>query len=175
MGSRRETRMHPQHRYRCLRAQEARVEGLQGFDGYRKLATSAEIIARNFFKDYGEKLQKEGNYFQFNATHGLQGIGLEEWRMFDAMDAATMAYLEDVKEAIQACCDRLKDPSETSRSPASPVASLLEQMASAISTNPGIFDVPHNSSPYFTGCSDLLLAIEKHSSTDIHIAPKGGS
>ncbi|OAQ60207.1 tetratricopeptide repeat domain-containing protein [Pochonia chlamydosporia 170] len=128
----------------------------------KKLATSAEAIARSFYMDQGEKLQREGKYFRFNVSHGLQGISLEEWQTFDQIDAATRMYLEDVNEAIQACCDRLKDRSASLNSPRSPVASPFSNRISSNTTSLGTFDVPHNSSPYFTGRSESMQAIEKH-------------
>ncbi|KFZ24505.1 hypothetical protein V502_01016 [Pseudogymnoascus sp. VKM F-4520 (FW-2644)] len=127
-----------------------------------KLATSAEAIARNFHMDQGEKLQKEGKYFRFNVLHGLQGISLEEWQTFDQMDAATRTYLDDVKEAIQACCDRLRDPSASLTSPRLPVVSPFGNTVSSNTASLGTFDVPHNSSPYFTGRSETIRAIAKH-------------
>jgi hypothetical protein len=73
-----------------------------------KLATHAENIARNFKADQGGGLQKEGKYFRFNVTQGLQGVKLEEWQAFDRMDAATKAYLVDVELEVDACSERLR-------------------------------------------------------------------
>ncbi|KAJ4313299.1 hypothetical protein N0V84_009476 [Fusarium piperis] len=126
------------------------------------LATSAENIARDFLKDQGGKLQQEGKYFRFNVARGLQGIGLEEWQMFDKMDAATMAYLEDVKVDIQACCERLKNTSADLSSALPPPASPFRQRETTENKSQGAFDVPHNSSPYFTGRSCSIQAIERH-------------
>ncbi|KAM0433498.1 hypothetical protein ACHAPT_004378 [Fusarium lateritium] len=128
----------------------------------KTLATSAEDIARNFQKDQGGKLQQEDKYFRFNVARGLQDIGLEEWQMFDKMDAAAKAYLEDVKANIEACCDRLKNPSADLGSPSSPVASPFRHLVSTNITSQGTFDVPHNSSPYITGRSCSMQAIERH-------------
>jgi tetratricopeptide (TPR) repeat protein len=124
----------------------------------KKLATSADAIASSFHKDQGGKLQREGKYFRFNVSHGLQGIGLEEWKTFDQMDTATKAYLETVDEAIRSCCDRLKDPPSSSSLPAIVFGNTDAPKSSSF----GTFDVPYNSSPYFTGRSDSLQAIEEH-------------
>jgi tetratricopeptide (TPR) repeat protein len=140
-----------------------------------KLATNAEAIARDFNRDQGEKLQKEGKYFRFNVVRGLQGIGLEEWRMFDRMDAATKAYLDDVAGLIQLCCHRLKDPYTNPGSPDrdSNVHSPLRLVATDSTTmDSGIFEVPLNSSPHFTGRTGFIQDIRQHFSTRRSEAPQ---
>jgi predicted acylesterase/phospholipase RssA len=75
-----------------------------------KLATHAENIARNFEADQGDALYKQGKYFRFNVTRGLQDVKLEEWQSFDLVDAATKAYLNEILADIQACSEKLKVP-----------------------------------------------------------------
>ncbi|UZP45289.1 hypothetical protein NXS19_013101 [Fusarium pseudograminearum] len=127
----------------------------------KTLATSAENIARDFQNDRGGKLQREGKYFRFNVARGLQGIGLEEWQLSDKMDAATRSYLEDVKTNIKACCDRLKNLNTDLDSPVSPITSPFHHLVSTNSMSHGTFDIPHNSSLYFTDRSCSMQVIEK--------------
>ncbi|KFY89621.1 hypothetical protein V500_05581 [Pseudogymnoascus sp. VKM F-4518 (FW-2643)] len=110
----------------------------------------------------GGEAAKEGKYFRFNVLHGLQGISLEEWQTFDQMDAATRTYLDDVKEAIQACCNRLRDPSASLSSPRAPVVSPFSNTVSSNTASLGTFSFPHNSSPYFTSRWETIRAIAKH-------------
>jgi patatin-like phospholipase/acyl hydrolase len=51
-----------------------------------KLATHAENIARNFKADQGGRLQKEGKYFRFNVTQGLQGVS--SWKLMRALSGS---------------------------------------------------------------------------------------
>jgi predicted acylesterase/phospholipase RssA len=52
-------------------------------------------------------------YFRFNVLRGMDEIGLEEWRMAEAMADFTRSYLEspDVKQELGKCAEGLLNPS----------------------------------------------------------------
>jgi len=52
-------------------------------------------------------------YFRFNVMRGMDEIGLEEWRMAEAMADFTRSYLEspDVKKELGKCAEGLLNPS----------------------------------------------------------------
>jgi hypothetical protein len=52
-------------------------------------------------------------YFRFNVVRGMDEIGLEEWRMAEAMADLTRSYLEspDVKKELGKCAEGLLNPS----------------------------------------------------------------
>ena len=52
-------------------------------------------------------------YFRFNVVRGMDEIGLEEWRMAEAMADFTRSYLEspDVKKELGKCAEGLLNPS----------------------------------------------------------------
>jgi hypothetical protein len=51
-------------------------------------------------------------YFRFNVQRGLDEIGLEEWKMAEAMGDVTRSYLEspDVKHVLEKCAAGLLNP-----------------------------------------------------------------
>lgn len=53
-------------------------------------------------------------YFRFNVQRGLDEIGLEEWRMAEAMADVTRSYLDipDVKHELERCAAGLLNPSD---------------------------------------------------------------
>lgn len=136
--------------------------GYQVLKACKRLATSAEDIARDFNKAQGNRLKKEGKYFRFNVAHGLHDISLQEWQAFDAMDAATKTYLDDVRNQIKACCNRLSNPSAVLVRSRSTIDSTFAATQLPKTTSPGTFDVPLNSSSYFTGRSGTIAALEEH-------------
>ena len=52
-------------------------------------------------------------YFRFNVLRGMDKIGLEEWRMVEAMTDLTRSYLEspDIKKELGKCAEGLLNPS----------------------------------------------------------------
>jgi predicted acylesterase/phospholipase RssA len=52
-------------------------------------------------------------YFRFNVLRGMDEIGLEEWRMAEAMADVTRSYLDspDVNEELRKCAEGLQNPS----------------------------------------------------------------
>jgi predicted acylesterase/phospholipase RssA len=54
------------------------------------------------------------SYFRFNVQRGMDEIGLEEWRMSEAMAGLTDSYLDEptkVKKALKECAKGLESPS----------------------------------------------------------------
>lgn len=68
------------------------------------IALETEGTAKRF-KDSHPGLRDK--YFRFNVEQGLQSIGLEEWKYFDRMDAATQDYLNDVSIELDRCAKKL--------------------------------------------------------------------
>ncbi|CAN9468693.1 unnamed protein product [Alternaria alternata] len=74
-----------------------------------ELVTETEKTANEFAGRWkGHLLAKR--YFRFNVQHGLQGIGLAEYQMEGAMEAATVEYLEEAEQyfRVQDCARNLK-------------------------------------------------------------------
>ena len=73
-----------------------------------KKATETETTAKVFKSEHRHGLVREGKYFRFNVAQGLQNVRLEEWEVFDLIDASTKNYLGDVLIEIQQCADAVK-------------------------------------------------------------------
>jgi tetratricopeptide (TPR) repeat protein len=138
-----------------------------------KLATGAEKEARSFKADRGGILQKEGKYFRFNVTRGLQDVKLEEWQAFDLMDAATKTYLEEIDDEIQACSERVRNPI-TSNTPSgfashhhsSPAAYQGKGIETTLlpqnNIKPEYVDITRVSSRFFTGRDNILASMHDY-------------
>ncbi|KAL2142230.1 hypothetical protein VTI28DRAFT_1428 [Corynascus sepedonium] len=70
----------------------------------RALATETEKTAEQFRREKSD-LDDEGRYYRFNVDHGLEEIGLEEFKKKKEIAAATRRYVESqaVFKQIQAC------------------------------------------------------------------------
>lgn len=72
-------------------------------------ATDCEKVAR----EYREELQvadSRPEYFRFSVG-GLHGIGLEEWKQFDKLSAATADYLRTHRDDVHSCALAISRPS----------------------------------------------------------------
>lgn len=50
-------------------------------------------------------------YFRFNVQHGLEQVGLEEWRAMDRTKVATQDYyLKSDWNRVEACSSQIFDP-----------------------------------------------------------------
>ncbi|CAI7596568.1 unnamed protein product [Penicillium glandicola] len=135
--------------------------GLSILNACAKIATNAESIARSFKADEGGKLQKEGKYFRFNVTQGLQDVKLEEWQAFDLMDAATKRYLNDMESEVHTCCRRLGKHMDEEPISCSITSSSTHRPPSK-PTTPEYIDITRVSSGYFTGRSVVLELLHEH-------------
>jgi hypothetical protein len=76
-----------------------------------QLATESRKTARGFRQDIENQYGSEQKgYFRFNVQHGLEHIGIEEWKEFDRVETATSDYLVDQRATIQTCAAQLHDP-----------------------------------------------------------------
>ena len=79
-------------------------------DKVTEMATDTEKAARDFEE---EMKYKHGNeqeiYFRFNVQHGLEHIGLEEWKEMDRTKVATQDYLKTYWSRVEACSKQLLD------------------------------------------------------------------
>ncbi|KAI9672992.1 MAG: hypothetical protein M1817_003156 [Caeruleum heppii] len=77
----------------------------------KEIATDTETVAREFKHEMKSKYQSEQNvYFRFNVPHGLENVGLEEWKEMGRIQTATTDYVSDESSQIAACTLRLHAP-----------------------------------------------------------------
>lgn len=60
----------------------------------KKMATDCEATEADMSKKF---LKIPGVYFRFNVEHGLEGVGVEEWKEFSNITSKTIAYLQGNK------------------------------------------------------------------------------
>jgi len=100
-------------------AQIARIPGglktvTRILDALVTLSTNSESTHRRIWEEaHSEDEYLQFPYFRFNVPRGMEGIGLEEWKMAEKMTALTRSYLEspDVKKEMQRCARALWIPS----------------------------------------------------------------
>jgi hypothetical protein len=68
-------------------------------------------------------------YFRFNVQHGLEQVGLEEWKELDKTKLATEEYLTNEWSQVDACAAQLHQPSGESL-----IARMVERLQPALST-----------------------------------------
>ncbi|KAK9258491.1 acyl transferase/acyl hydrolase/lysophospholipase [Lipomyces tetrasporus] len=69
------------------------------------IATETEKTAQQFLAH--SDMAKQGRYFRFNVEQGMQGVGLEECKHMDKMDAATQGYLNNHNDELGLCAAKL--------------------------------------------------------------------
>ncbi|MCJ1250798.1 hypothetical protein MMC30_008026 [Trapelia coarctata] len=132
-----------------------------------KIATQTERTARDFKSEQLHNLVKKKQYYRFNVARGLQNVQLEEWQVFDLIDAATKSYLEDVATDITDCAHavlgtltrHLSNVSVGTPSPLpSPYPISLRSRSDSFQ-KPLYVDLPGAATPYFTDRIDLLAGL----------------
>lgn len=75
------------------------------------MATDTQEVAKavklDMIRAYGPD-QKV--YHRFNVDHGLDGIGLEEWKEFSAVKVATQNYIQENMDKLKSCAAALVAP-----------------------------------------------------------------
>ncbi|KAG5795043.1 hypothetical protein H9Q69_005886 [Fusarium xylarioides] len=73
-----------------------------------KMATDAEKTAEASMKRWRQQLD-EGRYFRFNVNHGLQTVGMKEYKKTKEIQTATNKYLDSQVQSfwVQRCVDNL--------------------------------------------------------------------
>jgi hypothetical protein len=77
------------------------------------LSTSSESMHLRVWEEaHSQDESAQFPYFRFNVLRGMDEIGLEEWRMAEAMGDVTRSYLDtpDVKQALEKCAKGLVEP-----------------------------------------------------------------
>ncbi len=81
------------------------------FKKLAEMATDTEKVARDIDKEMKDKYGDEQKvYFRFNVQHGLEQVGLEEWREMDRTKVATQEYLRSDWSRVEACSSQIFDP-----------------------------------------------------------------
>ena len=71
----------------------------------KAMSTDTEKVAREVKDEIA--CSYPGGYFRFNVQHGLEGIGLEEWKEMDRVIIVTVDYLQENWEQVDLCASRL--------------------------------------------------------------------
>lgn len=81
------------------------------FDKLTEMATDTEKLAKEFEEEMKYRYGIEQKvYFRFNVQHGLEQVGLEEWREMDRTKVATQDYLASDWSRVEACSSQILDP-----------------------------------------------------------------
>ncbi|TIA78959.1 hypothetical protein D6C76_03796 [Aureobasidium pullulans] len=144
-----------------------------------QIATETEATDRKFIARWARHFD-EKRYFRFNVEQGLQGVGLAEYKMEGAIQAASEAYLTHTgqKSRVRDCVGNLslkqKKTDESfatiQREYAVHVAQCLSQAKAARRT---FYDIPPTAVSSFSGRKEVLKQIELAFSqvTDATIKP----
>jgi hypothetical protein len=81
------------------------------FESLKDIATDTEKVAGEFREEMKYKYGVEQKvYFRFNVQHGLEQVGLEEWKEMDRTKVATQDYVMQEWSQIEACASQLHKP-----------------------------------------------------------------
>lgn len=75
----------------------------------KDMSTDTERIAREVKAEMELRKEKSGQdiYFRFNVQHGLQDVGLEEWKEMNRVKVETEDYLDEHWNTVKQCASRL--------------------------------------------------------------------
>lgn len=85
--------------------EKARKDSMARFlnESLLRISTETESTERKFNVRWAQHLD-EGRYYRFNVRHGLEDIGLEEYKRRGAIEAASREYLmHDARFQMQKC------------------------------------------------------------------------
>ena len=71
----------------------------------KAMSTDTEKVAREVKNEI--IYSYPGRYFRFNVQHGLEGVGLEEWKEMDRVKTVTVDYLQGNWEEVDLCASQL--------------------------------------------------------------------
>lgn len=81
------------------------------FESLKAMATDTEKVAKEFEEEMKHKYGiEQQTYFRFNVQHGLEHIGLEEWKELDRTKVATQDYLKVRWTQVEQCASQLFRP-----------------------------------------------------------------
>jgi predicted acylesterase/phospholipase RssA len=80
------------------------------FEANARMSTDAEMTADDFGRQFVATSSRT-SYYRFNAHNSLEDVGLEEWRAYGAVEAATRAYLThgNVEYSLSECIHQLSE------------------------------------------------------------------
>ncbi|THY56482.1 FabD/lysophospholipase-like protein [Aureobasidium pullulans] len=149
--------------------------GIQAFeDGVPKflggtvpqIATETEATDRKFIARWARHFD-EKRYFRFNVEQGLQGVGLAEYEMEGAIQAASEAYLTHTgqKSRVRDCVGNLSlKQKETDESFATIqreyVANVAQCLSQAKAARRTFYDIPPTAVSSFSGRKEILKQID---------------
>ena len=69
-----------------------------------QIVTDTENTAKEFANEnYHEPKASRPAYHRFNVEQGLENVGLEEWKKFGKLNAATREYLNGKRQELDEC------------------------------------------------------------------------
>ena len=77
------------------------------FETLKAMSVDTETVAREVQEEMTSRYDKLNIYFRFNVQHGLEQIGLEEWKEFDRTKVATEDYLNLHSENVDSCASQI--------------------------------------------------------------------
>ena len=81
------------------------------FETLEKMATDTEKVAREVEKEMKYKYGiEQQTYFRFNVQHGLEHVGLEEWKELGRTMVATQDYLIEQSSQVELCASQILQP-----------------------------------------------------------------
>ena len=84
------------------------------FESLAEIATDTEKVAREFEEEMKHRHGAEQPiYFRFNVQHGLEDVGLEEWREMGRTYGVTREYLKRQWTQVDRCVSQLCRPKST--------------------------------------------------------------
>ena len=82
-------------------------ESVQGLLTTLKNITLETRQSAKDFRNAHLNLVEVGKYYRFNVTHGLENIGLEEYKKEGLMRTATTDYMEEMSGASNRCAEAI--------------------------------------------------------------------
>jgi hypothetical protein len=83
------------------------------FETLKDMSVDTEKVAQEFREDMRSRHPNSKIYFRFNVEHGLERIGLEEWKEFDRTKVATEDYLNQHWDDVDLCASQICNPTGT--------------------------------------------------------------
>ncbi|THX83485.1 FabD/lysophospholipase-like protein [Aureobasidium pullulans] len=147
---------------------QAFEDGVPGFLGgtVPQIATETEATDRKFIARWARHFD-EKRYFRFNVEQGLQGVGLAEFEMEGAIQAASEAYLTHTgqKSRVRDCVGNLSLKQKTTDESFATiqreyVVHVAQRLSQAKIARRTFYDVPPTAVSCFSGREEILKRID---------------
>lgn len=83
------------------------------FKTLREMSTDTEKVALEVKEEMEHQSPDQDIYFRFNVQHGLQTVGLEEWKDMGRVKTVTENYLKADWKQVTACASQILSPTRT--------------------------------------------------------------